>query len=92
MANNRMFLGCKICGACHYLAKWYPGTPWSANNPEKRGDMLNKFLEDHIHYDDNKRNDDDDEEYFEIVYESCTSLTYNQKDEKPISYYVPIRE
>jgi len=92
MANNRRFLGCKICGEGHYLAKWYPGTPWGANTVEKRGAMFNEFLEKHLHYENDKRNDGDDGEYFELVYETHPTIQYKRKGEELIPEYTPIRE
>lgn len=58
MANNRIYLVCKVCDypgpfedvikrAYFGLAKWYPGTPWYTNREDNS--VFNQWLEYHTH-------------------------------------------
>lgn len=87
MANNRMFIGCKLCGECCFIGKWYPGGPWYANNPIKNGEYMYKFFEDHDHH---RAMIVDNEETFEIVYESNKTLQYTHNETtKAKPTYIP---
>lgn len=44
MANNRMYLACRLCaGAEFFLAKYYPSTGWYTSRP--RGEHLPESLD-----------------------------------------------
>jgi len=71
MANNRMFMGCKICGECCFMAKYFIGEFWYSNNQEETSKELYNFLYKHMH-----NNEYYEVETFEIAYETNKTLQY----------------
>jgi len=53
MANNRMFVKCKICGAKFMLLKYYPSEGWYVYLPDSGADErikeIDEWLEEHRH-------------------------------------------
>ena len=74
MANNRMYLRCKICKTntekindwaepVIFLAKYYPAQAWYWNGENvEYAARLEQYFENHVHYENNGA-------YFELLYE-----------------------
>lgn len=75
MANNRMYLVCRYCGAYCVLGKYYP-VEWYVNDPKPKGEELDSFLREHsiCDYTLYDQNFNFDEEGFTLVYESSPNV------------------
>lgn len=60
MANNRMWVACKVCGRRVLMFRYYPQTWWYIVTPDP-----NDALFEHAFC----SNEQDEEEVFELVYE-----------------------
>lgn len=76
MADNRMYIRCKICGRGILIAKQF-GIVWS----ERRFDDLNKFFDDH---EECAFGSDDPMIYSGENYELCYELSMTDEEDKKI--------
>jgi len=95
MANNRMYLGCKLCGEMFYLAKYYPfewfrSSLMPGEEAEKKlintsmGKKFEKFMDDHSEH-DNERIQEVGEEIFELIYENNPKVIIDHSN-YPLTY------
>lgn len=45
MANDRLYMRCKVCGDYACIGKYYPGSPGTVDNYSQVGEFLNHHLE-----------------------------------------------
>ena len=72
MANNRIFIKCKVCGEDALLAKYYPSTGWYIKRLGIKN--LDWFFDNHLHKEDPG---------YDLMWgPTHFEMTYEQEDDK----------
>ena len=80
MANNRMWLRCKVCEGGFMIAKTM-NAGWYYNGPAKEyEERMEKFLDDHDEC--SFSHDYEDQEIFELIYEVSGDFQYHYEEGK----------
>lgn len=82
MANNRMWLRCKVCRGALFLAKTMNAGWYFGGDAEAYGNRVEKFLDDH----DQCSFEDEDQEIFELVYEVSGKFQYHYETNPETGY------